>query len=267
MAEPLRLLIVDDEPPARARLRRLLAALPDVQVLGEAGDGLQALAMAETLRPDALLLDVQMPELGGLDVAASLPEFDQGGPAVVFVTAYDEYALPAFDAAAVDYLLKPVDPARLAKAIERLRGRRRMAAPRPAADKLVVSERGQVLVIACRELLWLQAADNYVELHTTTQRTHLLRRTLDGLLGRPGAGLRAHPPRLRGGTGRGPRRRGRRARQRHRALDRRDGAALQPAVARWAAAGLGGMTGVSTAIGRTRFTGVGAAPHRRFSWD
>jgi two-component system LytT family response regulator len=189
MAEPLRLLIVDDEPPARARLRRLLAALSDVQVLGEAGDGLQALAMSEALRPDALLLDVQMPELGGLDVAASLPEFDQGGPAVVFVTAYDEYALPAFDAAVVDYLLKPVDPARLAKAIERLRGRRHIAAPRPAADKLVVSERGQVLVIPCRELLWLQAADNYVELHTTTRRTHLLRRTLDGLLADLGPGF------------------------------------------------------------------------------
>ena len=124
--------------------------------------------MAETLRPDALLLDVQMPELGGLDVAASLPDLDQGGPAVVFVTAYDEYALPAFDAAAVDYLLKPVDPARLARAD-------RTAAPapahgrsgaRPAADRLVVSERGQLQVIDCRELLWLQAADNYVELHT-----------------------------------------------------------------------------------------------------
>ena len=116
MAEPLRLLIVDDEPPARARLRRLLQAQPGVQVVGEADSGLQALALADALRPDALLLDVQMPELGGLDVAASLPDRAQGGPAVVFVTAYDAYALPAFDAAAVDYLLKPVDPARLARA-------------------------------------------------------------------------------------------------------------------------------------------------------
>jgi len=183
MPEPLRLLIVDDEPPARARLRRLLAALPDVQVLGEAGDGLQTLALAESLRPDALLLDVQMPEVGGLDVAASLPDIDQGGPAVVFVTAYDAYALPAFDAAAVDYLLKPVDPARLAKAIERLRRLRHRTATavRPAADRLVVSERGQLQVIDCRALLWLQAADNYVELHTA-QRSYLLRRTLDGLL-------------------------------------------------------------------------------------
>jgi two-component system, LytTR family, response regulator len=184
MPEPLRLLIVDDEPPARARLRRLLAALPGVMVVGEAGDGLQALALTETLRPDALLLDVQMPELGGLDVAASLPD---GGPAVVFVTAYDDYALPAFDAAAVDYLLKPVDPARLARAIARLR-QRGPAAARPTAARLVVSERGQLRVIDCSSLLWLQAADNYVELHAAG-RMHLLRRTLDALLADLGPGF------------------------------------------------------------------------------
>jgi two-component system, LytTR family, response regulator len=187
MPEPLRLLIVDDEPPARARLQRLLAALPGISVVGEAGDGLQALALAEQLRPDALLLDVQMPELGGLDVAASLPDLVQGGPAVIFVTAFDDYALPAFDAAAVDYLLKPVDPARLARAIERLR-RRGQAAPRPAAERLVVSERGQLQVIDCRSLLWLQAADNYVELYGTG-RMHLLRRTLDALLADLGPGF------------------------------------------------------------------------------
>ena len=185
MAEPLRLLIVDDEPPARARLRRLLAALPGVQVVGEAGSGLQALALAESLRPDALLLDVQMPELSGLDVAASLPE---DGPAVVFVTAYDDYALPAFDTAALDYLLKPVDPARLTRAIGRIRQRRPQTAARPAPARLVVAERGQLHVIDCSELLWLQAADNYVELHGA-QRMHLLRRTLDGLLADLGPGF------------------------------------------------------------------------------
>ena len=187
MAEPLRLLIVDDEPPARARLRRLLQAQPGVQVVGEADSGLQALALADALRPDALLLDVQMPELGGLDVAASLPDRAQGGPAVVFVTAYDAYALPAFDAAAVDYLLKPVDPTRLARALQRLRDRR-PAAPQPAAQRLVVSERGRLEVIDCARLLWLQAADNYVELYTA-QRMFLLRRTLDGLLADLGPGF------------------------------------------------------------------------------
>jgi len=188
MPEPLRLLIVDDEPPARARLRRLLATHADLQCVGEAADGLQALDMAEALRPDALLLDVQMPELGGLDVAASLPERAQGGPAVVFVTAFDAYALPAFDAAAVDYLLKPVDPTRLARALQRLRERQPAHAARPAPGRLVVGERGRLQVIDCDALLWLQAADNYVELHTA-ERMHLLRRTLDGLLADLGPGF------------------------------------------------------------------------------
>jgi two-component system LytT family response regulator len=159
-----------------------------VQVVGEAEGGLQALALAESLQPDALLLDVQMPELSGLDVAASLPD---PGPAVVFVTAFDDYALPAFDAAAVDYLLKPVDPVRLVRAIERLR-QRRPSAPRPAAARLVVAERGQMQVIDCAQVLWLQAADNYVELHTA-RRMHLLRRTLDSLLADLGPGfVRVH---------------------------------------------------------------------------
>jgi two-component system LytT family response regulator len=188
MAEPLRLLIVDDEPPARSRLTRLLAAFADVQVVGEAADGLQALALVASLRPDALLLDVQMPELGGLDVAASLPEPSQGGPAVVFVTAFDAYALPAFDAAAVDYLLKPVDPARLARALQRLRDHQPAPAARPVPERLVVGERGRLQVVDCHRLLWLQAADNYVELHTAG-RMHLLRRTLDGLLADLGPGF------------------------------------------------------------------------------
>ena len=184
MADPLRLLVVDDEPPARARLRRLLSAMDGVRVVGEAADGLQALALAAELQPDALLLDVQMPEVGGLDVAASLPD---GGPAVVFVTAHEAYALQAFEAAAVDYLMKPVDPARLAKAVARLRLRRLPTAQPPAA-RLVVAERGQLQVIDRADVLWLQAADNYVEVHTTV-RMHLLRRTFDGLLAALGPGF------------------------------------------------------------------------------
>lgn len=178
MAEPLRLLIVDDEPPARARLRRLLAAHADVAIVGEAGDGRQALSMVEQLAPDALLLDMQMPEADGLDVAASLPD---DGPAVVFVTAFDHYALQAFDAAAVDYLLKPVDPQRLARALDRLRQRRHQRSSRPAPARLLVTERGQVQVFERARILWLQAADNYVEVHLAG-RTHLLRRTFESLL-------------------------------------------------------------------------------------
>ena len=187
MPEPLRLLVVDDEPPARARLKRLLLALPDVQVVGEAADGRSALALAESLAPDALLLDVQMPELGGLDVAASLPE---GGPVVIFVTAFDQYALQAFDTAAVDYLLKPVDPQRLARAVQRLRQRQRQrtSTRQPPPARLIVSERGEVRVIECAQIHWLQAADNYVEVHTA-DRMHLLRRTLDGLMADLGPGF------------------------------------------------------------------------------
>lgn len=173
----LRLLIVDDEPPARARLRRLLAARPDVQVIGEAGDGATALTMVESLAPDALLLDLQMPEVSGLDVAASLPD---DGPAVVFVTAFEQYALQAFDAAAVDYLLKPVDPARLARALERLR-RQRPAVP-AAPTRLLVPQAGRTTVLRVADIEWLQAADNYVELHGQGRQC-LLRRTLSGLLG------------------------------------------------------------------------------------
>lgn len=178
--EPLRLLLVDDEPPARARLARLLAALPGVAVVGEAGDGAQALALVQTLALDALLLDVQMPEVSGLDVAASLPE---GGPAVVFVTAFDRYALQAFDAAAVDYLLKPVDPARLQRALQRLRQQRgaRRTTRQPPPQQLLVPERDRLHVLRCAEIRWLQAADNYVEVHAAG-RSWLLRRTLAGLL-------------------------------------------------------------------------------------
>jgi two-component system LytT family response regulator len=187
MSEPLRLLVVDDEPPARARLQRLLQTLPDVQVVGEAADGRTALALAEALDPDALLLDVQMPELGGLDVAASLPA---GGPAVIFVTAYERFALQAFDTAAVDYLLKPVDPERLARALHRLRQRPRPlgGTRQPPPQRLVVSERGELRIIECTHIRWLQAADNYVEVHTG-ERMHLLRRTLDSLLADLGPGF------------------------------------------------------------------------------
>lgn len=183
----LRLLLVDDEPPALARLRHLLAACAGVQVVGEAADGAQALAATAALRPDALLLDVQMPEIGGLDVAASLPD---DGPAVVFVTAFDRFALQAFDAAAVDYLLKPVDPERLARALQRLRQRRQARAPtQPAPANLVVEERGHLRVLPLAQIAWLSAADNYVEVHGGDGRHWLLRRTLAALLADLGPGF------------------------------------------------------------------------------
>lgn len=187
MAEPtaLRLLVVDDEPPARSRLLRLLAAEPGVRVVGQAGGGAEALLLAQTLAPDALLLDVQMPEVSGLDVAASLPDRGSGGPAVVFVTAFDRFALQAFDAAAVDYLLKPVDPTRLQRALQRLRQARAPAAHRqPPPERLLLPDRNGMHVLPCSQISHLQAADNYVEVFATSHpgRSWLLRRTLAALL-------------------------------------------------------------------------------------
>lgn len=193
---PLRVLLVDDEAPARARLVRLLVAHPDVQVVGEAADGEQALQLVQDLQPDALLLDIQMPGIGGLDVAASLPD---PAPAVVFATAFDRYALEAFDAAAIDYLLKPIEPERLARALQRLRARR-AAAPAAAAGplhappprQLLIPDRGRTHVVAVADIGWLEAADNYVVVHAG-ERAPLMRRTLAGLLHDLGAAfVRTH---------------------------------------------------------------------------
>ncbi|MBI5719864.1 MAG: response regulator [Burkholderiales bacterium] len=206
----MRLLIVDDEAPARARLRRLLGAFPGIDVVGEAGDADAALAAVAALAPQALLLDIQMPGASGLDLAASLPE---PAPAIVFVSAHGHYALPAFDAAAVDYLLKPVEPERLARALERLRGRLALpprsppgygvaagtpgaagtSAALPPPAHLLVADRGRTHVIACAEIVWLEAADNYVVVHAQDGRAPLMRRTLAALLADLGAGfVRTH---------------------------------------------------------------------------
>ncbi|HEY6353170.1 MAG TPA: response regulator [Burkholderiaceae bacterium] len=179
-AATLRVLVVDDEAPARARLRRLLLAHPQIEVLAEARNGREALELNATHAPDALFLDVQMPEVDGLSVAASLPD---PAPAIVFVTAFDHYALPAFDAAALDYLLKPADAEHVARAVQRLlaRGTKRVATPRPAPSQLVIPDRGRTWVIAVGDIEWLEAADNYVVVHAGA-RSPLLRRTLTALL-------------------------------------------------------------------------------------
>ena len=114
----MRVMVIDDEEPARDRLSRLLSSFDDLEVVGEAGDGHQALEGISKFQPDVVFLDIEMPGLGGMEVAASLPV---PRPRIIFCTAYDEYALEAFDQYAVDYLLKPVRRARLASTIERLR--------------------------------------------------------------------------------------------------------------------------------------------------
>lgn len=197
----MRVLIIDDEKPARTRMRRLLAAFDDLEVIGEACDGEEALRQVEAHAPDALFIDVQMPGASGLDVAASLPE---PAPALVFVTAYDRYAVQAFDAAALDYLLKPVERDRLRRAVQRLRQRMlptgipqthsvtEPAGARPAPTQLLIADRGRTHVVTVSDIRWLEAADNYVVVHTGTGAP-LMRRTLAGLLADLGPGfMRTH---------------------------------------------------------------------------
>jgi two-component system LytT family response regulator len=114
----IRTLLIDDEQPARERLRQLLGVHPDVEVVGEAADGIEAVEKIAELSPDLVLLDIQMPGASGLDVAASL---GRPRPAVIFCTAFDQYAVDAFELSAIDYLLKPVNRARLAAALDRVR--------------------------------------------------------------------------------------------------------------------------------------------------
>jgi two-component system LytT family response regulator len=177
----VRALIVDDEAPARHKLRRMLGAFADVEVVGEAADGAAALSLAAELQPDVIFLDVQMPEVDGFDVAASLPD---GGPALVFVTAFDRHALKAFDTHAADFLLKPVEPERLGRALERLRAASR-AWSRPGVGvppaQLLIVDRGATHVVRVADIEWLQSADNYVYVHLQG-RSLLMRRTLEALL-------------------------------------------------------------------------------------
>ncbi len=116
----IRVIIADDEVPARTRFKRLLAEFKDLQVVGEASNGLEALQAVHDLKPDLVFLDIEMPELNGLETAEALGE---GGPAVVFVTAYSEHALKAFELSAMDYLVKPVVPERLSETLEKMRKR------------------------------------------------------------------------------------------------------------------------------------------------
>lgn len=198
----MRLLIVDDERPARAKLRHLLTQLAaefGITAIEEAADGVDALARIAAFRPDALLLDIDMPELSGIELAASLPEsLSEPAPLIVFVTAHDGYALQAFDADAIDYLLKPYDAPRLGRALTKLKARLAagsqpgVALPAAPLQQLLVSDRGVTRVVRIADIGWLEAADNYVALHTAAG-SPLLRQTLSGLVARLGAGfVRCH---------------------------------------------------------------------------
>ena len=188
----LRVLVVDDEAPARRRIRRLLAADEGVTVVGECADGASAIAMIDALRPDLVFLDVQMPERDGFEVVKAIPRTKL--PAILFVTAYDQYALRAFDVHAVDYLLKPFTGERFRTALARARERicRRAADAGLATlaatlrsrpdylTRLPIRAAGRTVFVEMGAVDWLEAADNYVRLHVK-QREYLARETLGSL--------------------------------------------------------------------------------------
>ncbi len=178
-APRLRALVVDDEAPARSLLREYLAAHADVEVVGECANGFEAVKAASERAPDLVFLDVQMPKLDGFEVLELLDP----RPAVIFCTAYDEFALRAFEVNAVDYLLKPFGRERLAAALDRVRERRgggpAAAPPAPSAvalaaaarppgrhvERLIVRDGANVHVVPLEQLEWLEAQDDYVAIH------------------------------------------------------------------------------------------------------
>jgi two-component system, LytTR family, response regulator len=170
----IRAVIVDDEPFARSNLRVLLAREADIQLAGEGRTGAEAIDLVRAERPDLLFLDVQMPEADGFDVVETLGLALP--PAIVFVTAYDQYALRAFDAGALDYLLKPFDDARFGLSLARARER---LALRPAPPVRIAIKTGrEVVFVDAGDIDWIESADYCVALHVG-DRTHLLRRSMD----------------------------------------------------------------------------------------
>jgi two-component system, LytTR family, response regulator len=194
MTTKIRTLVVDDEPVARARVLALLRDEADIEVVGECSTGSQAISVIEATAPDLVFLDVQMPQMDGFALARTL---GQDMPAVVFVTAYDEYALQAFEIHALDYLLKPFSAERFKSALTHARqhiakrqattvGRQLMALlpelQRPSLDggrrdRLVIKSSGRIYFVRIQDIDWCEAAGNYVRLHIG-QQAHLVRGTM-----------------------------------------------------------------------------------------
>ena len=193
----MKVILVDDEPPGRLALRQQLATLPDAVIVAECGDGASAVEAILHHAPDVLFLDVQLGGVSGLDVLERVGA--DAVPAIVFVTAYDRYAVRAFEAHAVDYLLKPIDPDRFREAWQRATARveqerdepdRRVAAlvgevATQPLERFVVRGGGRLVFVPVESVDWIEAAGNYVRLHQGGQK-HLLRRTLTELARRLG---------------------------------------------------------------------------------
>jgi two-component system, LytTR family, response regulator len=176
-AQKIRALVVDDEPLARSNLKALLQRDNDIESIQECGSGAEAVTQIRATRPDLVFLDVQMPECDGFDVLEILKD-DESLPVIVFVTAYDEYALRAFDAGALDYLLKPFDDSRFHLAMQR--AKQNLAAKELAPQetpRLEVRSAGKVAYVPIPDIDWVEAADYYVCLHVGA-KSHLLRKSM-----------------------------------------------------------------------------------------
>ncbi len=204
----IRALIVDDEPLPRERIRTLLAARSDVDVVGECSDGEEAVVAIVSEQPDLVFLDIQMPELDGFEVISALE--GESLPAIVFVTAYDEYAIKAFEVDAIDYLLKPVQPERFEQALSRAISRiqnpsikdtdrelqafvSRLRVERGLLKRFVVRSGSRIRFVRVKDVDWIGVTSNYIRLHVNGE-THLVRQTLKSVEGQldPDVFVRVH---------------------------------------------------------------------------
>jgi two-component system LytT family response regulator len=192
----VRALIADDEDLGRARVRQLLAARPEIEIIGECADGREAVVAIQEKKPDLIFLDIQMPELDGFAVLEAI-NIDPM-PVIVFVTAHDKFALKAFDVHAVDYLLKPFDRERfesaLGRALQQVKHRENpeqaeaqsaalaeaLSPPSKPLERIAIKSDGRILLVKTADISWLEAAHNYVEVHED-KKTHLLRGTITSI--------------------------------------------------------------------------------------
>lgn len=184
-----RVLIVDDEPLARKAMALALAEFPEIEIIGECGDGFEAVKMINKEKPDVVFLDVQMPKLDGFDVLELL----DNPPFIVFVTAYNEYALRAFESHALDYILKPVKTERLGKTLMRVEEQLRLSHGQPVdqlldfhnlfhtpLERILIRDRNQIHILRTEEISFIEAQDDYVAFYSG-ERSYLKKETLSGL--------------------------------------------------------------------------------------
>lgn len=192
----IKTLIIDDEQPARARVSRLVSSFPQLLVIGECANGLDALKAIDTLRPELIFLDIQMPELNGFEVLKLIDEANR--PHIIFTTAFDQYALQAFEHHAMDYLLKPLDKERFNRAVEKvitqIKGESEKGfsvklknllveyekSVTPAQKTFLIKDKGLDKVIRAEEIFWIESEGNYVNLHSY-QGSYLYRSPLTAL--------------------------------------------------------------------------------------